>query len=745
MELFKFEIAKYVKNRFFMIAFVTMLLLCGTLFYVDSSTHLIQPQAYKELHQKIDGMSLAKAKSYVEEKRDTYTFYDRYQISLSREDTLVQYAQTKGEQWVSNRIEELNKLRSFDIRSYQELLHRIDNEIYTIENYEQYRVTMVEQASVNQEISIFKTKKNAAVSDKVLRAYENVDRNLPLKLAPTLGLERLISYAIPSVLCLLLMLYMIGITIYQERKRGFISFTQTMVKGKRLQYFSKLFALLVVSGLWLLCAYFLCGVITSVLYSLPDMHSFIQNVPLLMKSVLSGNVFLLLVMFLLQKVLVIVLLSSIGYALAKHIPSYPFFLFVVASLMVVSYVCYSQIPELSGWAVLKYMNLYGILQSVDYLGNYICFQGLLVPFSIYQGCIWLFIVVVMLVIVNVFFETSIIRTRSLSTKRKTNLQPHSLLFYECKKVWIKDYGLLLCSVLVVLQGILLMNTKPSITMDDIYYNDYIDTIGERTSAEATQKLDAISYQYAELERNESEDYKALELWNHYPAFLKYRENYEVLKSRGEGRLLKENEYSLLFEDSLILRATYVFMISGMIFLIVSCFYREKETGMKASQLISIKGGNVLWKDKMIALLSLCIPLCLILYSLIIWRNQQFFNQIQYSASMDNLSMFRNFGSSMTITQFLSSMMFTRLLVVLLLVPIAAFVAKKIQNRYAALFLMFTVCVLGVLLAQVTHSMLFDPLYSLLSVSLLKHIGQVVTALFVCCVLGLYCYWRGSKL
>lgn len=747
MKVFKFELLKLAKNRFIMSTFVMLLFLCGALFYFQCSSDVIQPQAYLALHHKVDALPFQEAKVVALDLLDTYAFYDEYQISIDKEAYLKKQEQSKGKQWVTEKLADDKNLDGDKISINQKVVERLLKELDTVETYTAYRTSLVEQVHTNQAISIFKDNKNEALNKKVLAAYEKIDKQLALKVTPSLGLEKLLSFSIPDIFGILFLVYLIGMSVYQERKRGFTAFTETMVNGKKVQYFSKLFSIMLVSGGWLVCAYAVCGVLSNFLYSLPSSDIAIQSIPLFMKSIIQGNVIHLVGMFLVQKLIVMALLTSLCYTIAQYLRSYPALLFLLITLFGCSYFAYTRIPELSSFVVVKYLNFYGILQHLDYLGNYICFSLFQLPFSINQGLCFLLFIIGGVTILTCFHKTVSMKKKAMIIRRSKSSQPLSLFFYECKKVWIKDYGCFLFGILLIFQMGILANTRPNQSIDDIYYNHYVDRIGDHVSEQGNELLEKTQMEFDQIQMGSSEamEYKEIELMNHYSAFTKYREHYERLKQREEGRLLKENEYAFLFENSFVNHAAYALLMIGMLLSINASFYREKETGMEKLQSMSINGGKVVWKYKIMAVLTFILPLCLMLYSMILWRNHQFFPHLNLASDLNNLSMFTDFGISMPISIFLGFMMLIRVLLTGMLVIMISYLSKRIQNRYANLFLLILSCVLPYLLVQLTGILVLDPLYSLMSVSLLTTVYQVVGWMSLFLVLGSLCFRKGCTL
>ncbi|NBK98578.1 MAG: hypothetical protein EOM50_11250 [Erysipelotrichia bacterium] len=746
MKIFKYELLKYFRNKVFMVIFVVSLILCGIFYYLDASSQPINLKEYQTIHKKVDSLNIKEAKKYIGELQAIYSFYDLYQMAQNSEDVIVEFEQTKGYDWVSKALMQLKDVKVIDTRANQALLERLNKELDNIENYPVYRKKLIEQSSVNETISIFKGKTNLELNKKILNVYQKVDRKLSLTLSTSIGIERLLSYTIPNVFCIILIIYMIGVTIYQERNKGFFAFTKTMQKGGRAQFYAKLATLIVYSSAWLLFAYIICGILTSFIYALPALETTIQSIPLFMKSTIQGNILVLLVVFMLFKIVTISLLTCLFYIVAQHISSYFTLVFTLVIFFVVSYLAYIRIPELSALAIFKYINLYFILQPVFYLSNYVCYTFLQIPLSIFQSLFLLTLLVMMLVIIVSYQQPIKIKKDSPFKKRKVKMQPHSLFFYECKKVWIKDFGIVFFTILLSLQFFALSNMQPNITMDDIYYNNFIDTIGAKVTKKGDELIYSLNQRYLSIQSDRNEnDYKEVELWNRYPSFLKYQKNYLDLKEKKKGELLKNNEYFLLFENNLMNQIAYLLLITGIIVTCVSSFSREKETRLDELQFMSSNGGNVLWSYKIFAILSFVLPLCLILYSSIILRNHYFFTQIQYTSNITNLTTLQEFKMSLSISKFLWVSMFIRLVFSGMLVIITSYITKKIQSRYSVITITIFISMVGFLIAEIMKNINFNPLYCVINISLSRNIVVVFCLLIIFSIIAFICYKKAGKM
>lgn len=750
MKLLKFELLKYIKNKFLLIILVLLFILSAILSAVSCYNGDINPKEYSKIHQITDKLSIEDAKEYIKEQKLYYQFYDEYYITANKNDIVKKFQDNYGEKWVHDSLLKLKDIDEKQLPLTLKVLDRLETEINSIESYPNLRQQFVKQSEQNKSISIFNNEKVIFKNQKILDAYKDVNPQMSLKLVPSLAFEQLISTSFPDFFCVVFIIYILGIFIYQERRRGFQEFTETMVNGGRKQYFIKFAAILIFTTICIVLEYLVCSLTISIVYGGLPIQATIQEIPLLTKSVINGNMIYLLVIFYIHKILSMIFIVVFLYVLAQFLRSYIILILVVVSLFAFSYLCYTQISPLDALSVFKYLNLYAILQSVDYLGNYICLTLFYtsIPFSIYQMfAITLFFMIIVLVLAS-GMKLNRFKVKKFH-KKDRQLKPHSLFFYECKKVWIKDYGLLLFCIIICLQSIILANYKPNFTMDDIYYNNFVDSIGNQVNEVSEQRLVEMSRYYEQIGENTTNtqlvNYSFIEDLKRYPAFQEYSQNFMELKERGYGELLKENEYRLLFSDNIIHRFSYFFILLAILFIINRSFNREKEFAMDKMQLSCIKGGKYLWRVKIYSILTIIIPLNIFIYSTIIYRNHMLFPTVNYLSDINNLSLFNNYGCMMSIGLYLIFVFFVSQIIILSLVMTLSYFTMKNNRKYAVALEMILISFICFVLEKITGNTALNLLYFLQNVLFYPSFIILLTCLSCSIILSIYYWYQGGKL
>lgn len=750
MRLMKFEILKYIKDKFVLGILCFLLFLSVILSLVTCYNSDINPVKYSELHKITDNLSIEEAKDYIKDQKLYFQFYDEYCIANNKNDIVTMYQNNYGEEWIKKSLLKCSNTDENEIFSNLKVLDRLEMEIKSIESYPNLRKQFVEQSEQNKSISIFNDKKINNKNNKIMDAYNNVDPQMTLKLVPSLGIEQLISLSFLDLFCIVFVIYIIGVFIYQERRRGFQAFTQTMVDGNKKQFFVKLSILIFFSAICIVLEYFVSILTISIVYGGLPIQATIQEIPLFIKSIINGNIMYMLIIFCIQKILAIAIIAIIVYITAQFLESYITLILFMLSLLVISYLCYSEIGSLSVLSIFKYLNLYAILQSMNYIGDYICINlfNSSVPISINQ----LFIIAVLFVLILLILTSSIkiYHVKLKKTRKKDKrLKTHSLFFYECKKVWFKDYGLLLICIMIGIQSIFLFNYKPYITMDDIYYNYFIDNIGNQVTQDSQHKLTEMTKYYDSLLEDkvntQSIDYANVDNLKRYPAFEKYNQNYIHLKKVEGGELLKENEYRLLFSDNIVYRMVFLFTLFGMLFFIGRSFNREKETGVDMIQHICINGGKKLWHIKIYSLLTITIPLNIFMYATIILKNQTLFPSLKYLSDINNLYLSGDFGCKISIGLYLVLAMITINIMLMSMVVMLSYFTMKSNRKHVVTLVMVLTCMICFVLEEITHNSILNFLYFFINVFCYPHF--MILLMSFCCslFLGIYYWHKGESL
>lgn len=737
MKIIKYELLKFIKNKFCISLFIILLCMSSILCFIQIHNQDISIKDYYQIHTIVDSLSIEESQEYINNLKDFYDLYDIYFLENKPKEVIDTYVKKKGKQWVDQAIKKIESTSSNDIFKQMSTVNRVQDEIhYVKEGYSQFQQQLVKSVQLNQEISIFQNKDQSIKNKHILEQYEKLYDIDSINMVPSLGIEQFFQFNVPEILAIVFLIYLLGYYVYQEKKRGLTSFTQIMINGKHVQYFAKLFSILFIVIIWLIISYCLSILIILFIYQGFHFEAKIQDIPLFMKSTINGEVWHLLLIFLFHKIIVFITIGSALYALSYYFSSFTLNIILSIIIAVGSFFIYHSIADLSSIAIFKYLNIYALFQHLDYFADYICFSfGNYVISTYFLFYIMAFIIILCSCLYIYLPLNNHYSLKMISFKTRKQ-KPLSLKQYEYKKLWLKDKGLEWFMLVVIIQGCIVLNMKPALTMDDIYYNQMIDTIGNTVNETSYNKLIETEKSLNELMLNESvnQSYSSIDISQKYSAFEKYKERYYELQNDENAQLLKENEYKLLFEDSIMYKIAYVFIIGILIMIINQCFFREKESYVENLQKISFCGRDNLFHIKIKAIMFYIVALNFILYGMIFVKTIIEYPTIIFWIPITYLKAFSDFEIPIHIVTFIILTMILRTIIVCLMTYILSYFVYKTKNRYTSLIVVFIVLLLFEILSIQFISLDINLVYMLISLvfyhKIILMIGFVLLLLLI---------------
>ena len=719
MILLKFELKKLKSNSGFLKIIVILLFLNGFLFYLNNKQTNFDSEYYKTLHKTIDGIHISEAKKKISNEKEKYNIDDWY---LYKDKILT--------------------------------LEKIEEEIDNTCEFRTFREEIKEQYNKTKDISIFKSENN--YNEKYIRKTFNAYENLVIKedvvLIPSVALENLVGFSLVDIIGLVLLLYIAGITIYHERKNGFLMFTQTNLYGKRKQFIYKLYSYWIVGICWTILSFFICFIISTKLYGFIPLSTSIQSIPSLVTSTYSINVGNFIVVYLLVRCFAYILLSTIITLLSYVVDSFVIMVMGTIGGFVLNFVLYNIINEFSILSPLKYINIWQLLRSDEILGRFIIVRILNEPISLLYFTMPLIIILILLILLARKYFKQTKSERANKKIRLLNKKPKTLLYYELKKMWLCENGLLTFVLIIMIHSMIIVNLTPKTNIDDVYYNNFINSIGTSVTEVSEKNLIQKDKEFEEIQRklaitdNVKEEMLLTDELKSFNAFNKYKEKfYEIKNLNVDKKLLKENEYRLIFEDSNIIKLSELLLFLLIIVIVPSVFQREKETGMEKLQKMTLEGRRKLWGIKIITIMSIIIPACIIIFGSIILKNILYFKEVNFDETITSLSIYFQYNFQMSIKSFLILTSVIRLIIVIAISIIFSFISSKITGRYLNIIVLSIISILPILAMSYVDSPILSGLYHLIFIYSYNNIKSFLLVFSSVILVSIYIYIRGRKI
>lgn len=602
--LISFELGKIWRKRSFLLSVCAVVLVnLFFLWYFNLPGEQEAPLgAYRQLQKDISGMSEQEKLDYVSALQEemegiTHVKDVLFMESISDASMAAAFADSERQQHPGMFEEYYPLYESGEYLHYTDSLEQerafiteIYEELQQVSYYSDYLEEVQQTRSNLSGISIFATDTKDDFSsrniEKSAEDYSNM-KDVATSFYPSRGVVSVTDNQITDLLLILIVFLLVGGLIYEEKSKRLFFITRATGRGRGMSIGARL-AALAMSVLALTVLLF--G--TNILYygfttGLGDLSRSIQSVAAYYTSCLHLSVleYLLLtlatkavVMFLLGTLLTFLFLSS-RQAFTPYLMG--------AGLIGVSFLCYQQIPAVSQWNWLKYLNVIGLLKTEHLYGSYLNFNCFGYPVSrvgISWGVLAVCIMVCMLLSVVTFLRGKRLSVTGRIRRLTLPFRPHIGLFrHETYKLLIMNRALPVLILFVLLMGNQNLTAKYSVTPYEKYYQSMLlqlegeMSIGKRGLIHAEwerynaafQAIARIDGLVASGELSEREgDNRKLPYYNevvYYNAFQRVVKQYEHVRDTG-GKFVYDTGYSYLLGiqgNSFLTRM--LLMVIGLVF------------------------------------------------------------------------------------------------------------------------------------------------------------------------------------
>lgn len=574
----------------------------------------------------------------------------------------------------------------------QTALDYLKKEVNTVEEYEEYRAAIQQQYEEMQGISIFQDAdwNQDAYMKRITEKYSALEIQAPMKVQPYHGFMEMMKFYANDLFMVILLLYLIGVVFLQEKKSGKLEFASTMIHGKKrllgikfaIVYVSMILYMLLNFGINLLQVHYKYGAIS---YS-----AAIQSVPTYSQTPYPWTIGQYVGIALLLKILAIGVLTVVGLLLALYGSSQIFVGAGLAAFVGIEMAWSSYITDEGIPAMFRYWNVWSFLRGKLILSDYILIRGRHYLIDVKWG-----ILVLLTVLTAGFFlfrqgkvrevqrKWKITLPRIIKTKRK----PHSLLYYEMKKFWIHQGGILLMLASILIYGNVTMKYEHYTGMDEFYYYRYIEQIGDRvddtTDEKIRQEEEYLQGLEEELDQGTNSGkanliVQKLERRGGVALYVDRVANIRAEKTDTE--ILKDGQYELCFGETEVSRVMVILLACAFAFLIPNLYVREKETQVFMLQETSVNGTRKLWNAKVITLLSYVISMTLIFGILRFVKNNMDYD-LMLQAPIHMLENYWGLDLNISIAAFYVMGVILEVILAGIAAVALLYCAKKIKNPY----------------------------------------------------------------
>ena len=520
MRIVASEWFKVYSKKSVLFLFVLLILLNGILLYIGehSSRNPYQPKAYRELYKSIEGLTNMEALTKLEREQSELYFI--------MELTLMNEMENTDEEALKERFPDLDISRLIltfnrgeylkytdslmkEIRLYEQLIY----EVKEVHGYGEYLQKIEDDANTMTTISIFTKPGTFAYRNikKTPSDFEHLKGNI-LKADVSKGVK-MATESLPTDLIAVFLIMIVCISLVtREKEQGCLNLVKTSYRGRLALIASKYLVAILSCVLIELLLYVTNFALAYYTYGFGDMGRLIQSVSGYIGSNLEINVTQFFALFLLSKLAVYILISSLLFLVCLCVNTSVGVYLVNALLFGINAVLYYTIPSSSVFAIAKYLNLVAFLDTYKIFANYrnLNFFGFPINYiPVFVVAVTIGTALLALMSFIVFSKTKQIKVPSklaaylklrTSPTKKIRISGSVRVFsHELYKIMISNKALLVLCALVAFQIYSYQPlTERYSTVDELYYKRYMLELEGEITQEKEDFLKAEEQRYEQL-------------------------------------------------------------------------------------------------------------------------------------------------------------------------------------------------------------------------------------------------------
>lgn len=383
MKLFIYELKKVLNKRIFLVVLALCLVINGFLLYSSQNTEennlrLAYSDEYGEMLDKYSSMPLDKAKKQVEDELLAYDISGR----------LESLAQADNEELIESYTIELEEYRKSNPEAYKKavemsesgeesfwknsFLYDISQQIEYINSYPDFISEMYDRAKAQSASSIFGDENSFSYKNlyKTAEDYSGL-KDTKLRLVNSDSLTATVKYGLTDffviAVVLLICIYLFG----YERDKGLYSLIRCTKFGRLKTIISKLAVLFVLSAVVSVLFVSIDFAVNTFLYGSTDLSVNVQSISEFRNCTLLVTAGQFLLLFALAKIIGIFVISSLLALVFICFSSSAAMYLTGLGAVGAEYLLYSLIRQNSFLNLLKYINIFYILDGSQFFGSYL--------------------------------------------------------------------------------------------------------------------------------------------------------------------------------------------------------------------------------------------------------------------------------------------------------------------------------------------------------------------------------------
>lgn len=383
MKLFIYELKKVLNKRIFLIVLALCLVINGFLLYSSQNTEennlrLTYSDEYGKMLDEYSSMPLDDAKKQIDNELLAYEISGR----------LESLAQADNEELIESYTSELEEYRKSNPEAYKKavemsesgeesfwknsFLYDISQQIEYINSYPDFISEMYDRAKAQSASSIFGDKNSFSYKNlyKTAEDYSGL-KDTKLSLVNSDSLTATVKYGLTDffviAVVLLICIYLFG----YERDKGLYSLIRCTKFGRLKTIISKLAVLFVLSAVVSVLFVSSDFIVNTFLYGITDLSVNVQSITEFRNCTLSVTAGQFLLLFALAKIIGIFVISSLLALVFICFSSSAAMYLTGLGAVGAEYLLYTLIGQNSFLNLLKYINIFYILDGGEFFGSYL--------------------------------------------------------------------------------------------------------------------------------------------------------------------------------------------------------------------------------------------------------------------------------------------------------------------------------------------------------------------------------------
>lgn len=486
--------------------------------------------------------------------------------------------------WLKAELEKQSKIEN-ESENYvtYKALSCLQTEIEAFVNYDNYRETIQNRYKDNQSISVFSDSDvgHNKYMEQIARKYKHLHIKASMRLQPYQGVQGILDYYAGDILLIVFLIYLVSVVFIQEQKTGKLSFAHTMDLGGGHLFTAKVILVYGSMILYLFLTFSINFLLMYFMYGSISLSVAVQSVPELFAVPYAWTIGQYLLSYIALKAVAIFLLTAIAILTARWFVSEVAVSAVLAGIIGVSIWAGNVLIGDDIQSIFRFWNLWSVLRGKTFIGNYelIRFDNNFIE------VIWgIPVFVITAVVLYLFTGMHKWRERNKRFKERKlkDKKPHTIFYYEMKKMWIYQGGLVFFIVCILIQGMCVNEYRQSLTTCDFYYYQYIDKFGNQITTQTDEKIRLEEQRLQKLEEElmtETNFVKVSKIQQELEwmeGLGKYKYRVEDLKTaKKQEILLKDTQYDLLFNYTDVSRMMVILLCVSFAFFIPAVFKRKR--------------------------------------------------------------------------------------------------------------------------------------------------------------------------